>query len=291
LETDKGDTLNFIEHAAAHGLLIRDLIADGRWHRVPTMDKPRKRNGAYVFDGQKGAVRNWATMAGFAPYRNGHERPVVARDLEEIRRREQEREAWLRAHAREEAEELIRSSSYETHPYLIDKGFPKERGFVKNSELLIPMRDLKNYRVIHGVQRITKDYKRFLKGQQSKGAVFKLGVMQPDETWLCEGYATGLSVRAALNDLRCNASIYICFSAGNLSYVAPMVKPPVYIMADNDASGVGAQAAVESGLPWVMPPEVGMDANDWHLSRGLRALVALVLSARRFSWGNRRGAT
>jgi hypothetical protein len=49
--------VNFSAFASAHGLRIRQVLDDGRWHRVPTDDKPRKRNGAYVFDGQSGAVQ------------------------------------------------------------------------------------------------------------------------------------------------------------------------------------------------------------------------------------------
>ena len=42
--------MSFVAHAQAHGLIINHAIPDGRWHRVPTVDKPRKRNGAYIFE-------------------------------------------------------------------------------------------------------------------------------------------------------------------------------------------------------------------------------------------------
>ena len=60
--------MSFVAHAQAHGLIINHAIPDGRWHRVPTVDKPRKRNGAYIFDGNSGVVKNWATMESFARY-------------------------------------------------------------------------------------------------------------------------------------------------------------------------------------------------------------------------------
>jgi hypothetical protein len=34
--------VNFVDFAAGYGLRIDDLIADNRWHRCPTEDKPRR---------------------------------------------------------------------------------------------------------------------------------------------------------------------------------------------------------------------------------------------------------
>jgi putative DNA primase/helicase len=79
-----------------------------------------------------------------------------------------------------------------------------------------------------------------------------------------------------LSDLRRQAEVIVCFSAGNLRHVAALVKRPAFVMADNDASGTGQEAAQATGLPWVMPAEPGTDANDLHASEGLRALVGLV---------------
>ena len=36
----------------------------------------------------------------------------------------------------------------------------------------------------------------------------------------CEGYATGLSIRAAMRAIKMRYTIYICFSAGNMKEVA-----------------------------------------------------------------------
>ena len=51
--------MDFYRFAETHGLIIRDLVMD-RWVRVPTIDHPGKRNGAYIFNGNSGAVQNWA---------------------------------------------------------------------------------------------------------------------------------------------------------------------------------------------------------------------------------------
>lgn len=56
------------------------------------------------------------------------------------------------------------------------------------------------------------------------------------------------------------------------------------IMADNDKPvaqfgglGTGEYYARRTGRAWAMPPEVGTDANDYHLNCGLPALQRLLL--------------
>lgn len=269
--------MNFLSHAEAHGLLIRDLIADGRWHRVPTTDHPKKRNGAYVFDGVTGACQNWATMQEVSVYRpDGSQR--VGRQQFKAKAIQDDR--LRHARARQDATRLIRDCQRGTHVYLASKGFPAAQGLVHSSgDLVIPMRDFKDYGVINTAQRIGLDgSKLFLPGGKAKGSVFVIVKGAWRERWLCEGYATGLSLQKALLDLRRQAEVIVCFSAGNLQHVAPMVKQPAFVMADNDESKAGEKAAIATGLPWVMPPMVGHDANDWHQEFGTRSLVHLILS-------------
>lgn len=270
--------MSFMAHASAHGLMIRDLIADGRWHRVPTSDHPKKRNGAYAFDGIRGAVQNWATMQDVAVYR-----PDGSTQVSRLDYRAQARKAVLadrerQARAKIEASRILRECERLPHPYLAAKGFPDLQGLVHPSgDLIVPMRDIHAYGVVNTLQRISPGgAKLFLSGGKAKGSVFVLGKGAWRERWLCEGYATGLSLQAALIELRRQAEIVVCFSAGNLKYVAPFVKKPAYVMADNDASQAGFEAAVATGLPWIMPAAVGWDANDVMVREGLRTLVSLV---------------
>ena len=51
--------MNFQMFAEQHGLIINHLVMN-RWVRCPTMDHPTKRNGAYIFTGDSGAIQNWA---------------------------------------------------------------------------------------------------------------------------------------------------------------------------------------------------------------------------------------
>ena len=254
--------MSFVAHAQAHGLMVNYVIPDGRWHRVPTVDKPRKRNGAYVYDGQSGVVKNWATMDGFARYGKGIIKQII--QFDDGRERN--------ARAAKQAMELIKSATVRTHPYLISKGFPRATGLVVGEELIIPIRDYKTQKIT-GAQRIKESgEKLFIPGSRAKGSVFVLG--RGSESWLVEGYATGLSVADALRYKP--AQVVVCFSASNLGYVAERIGGKRFIVADNDASGTGERVAIASGLPWVMPDTVGHDANDVHQERGIVAVQSML---------------
>jgi putative DNA primase/helicase len=273
--------MNFSDFASSYGLRIADVIADNRWHRCPTEGKPRKRNGAYIYDGDRGAVIDFATMTKAAAFRDGSRAGFI--DKAAIRARaaiDQAAERARQAEARTKAEAMVRRAAHDLHPYLQAKGFPEERGLVLDGELLIPMREFRLYKQLNSLQRIAADgTKLFLPGGKAKGSVFFIGPLLAQERWLVEGYATGLSVRAALRELHREAQVVVCFSAGNLAHVGRLVKelrPKAYVFADNDKSGAGAKAAQETGLPWCMAPETGMDANDLHMRDGARALAKLL---------------
>ena len=108
--------------------------------------------------------------------------------------------------------------------------------------------------------------------------MFRIGNPKARRTWLVEGYATGLSLHAALTLLRLPDAVLVCFSAGNLKYVAGVTQGQRLVFADNDASGTGERVARETGLPYCMAPVVGWDANDMHVKQGVFALADLVRS-------------
>ncbi|WP_250533502.1 hypothetical protein [Caballeronia sp. AZ10_KS36] len=268
--------MQFEEFARVHGLIIRGVEYDGKPHRVPTEDHPRKRNGAYMCDGHSGWVQNWAV----------HERAIAwrpdrtdARPIELPRRdraaeaRDEERR---RARARSEAAEIVRRCEYTSHDYLTRKGFPNERGLVDtDGRLVIPMRSAADYSTINSVQWIGEDgTKKFLPGGIAKGSIFTMGVGR--EHWLVEGFATGLSVREALRSLHRPARVVVCFSAGNLKHVSSLIAGRRFVVADNDESDTGRRAAEATGLPWGMPSMVGQDANDMHRASGLGSVVTMV---------------
>jgi putative DNA primase/helicase len=276
--------VTFIQFAESHGLIV-DRLIEGRWVRVKTTDKQRKRNGAYKYLGDIGFVQNHATMEEVAVWRNGSNAGHMDKSaLRAHRVISDAQTAAKQAEARIKALDMIQRASIDKHPYLAAKGFPDEQGFILDGEFLIPMREFRRYRQLNSLQRISSTgSKLFLPGGKAKGSVFLIGPSSTSERWLVEGYATGLSVRSALRELRRDAQVVVCFSASNLAHIGRLVSGmsgKAFVMADNDKSEAGTRAALESGLPWVIPPKQGMDANDFHRCEGLRALVSLIRNER-----------
>jgi putative DNA primase/helicase len=265
----------FADFARAHGLLINDLLADGRVHRCATVEHPRARNGAYRLDGEWGWVQAWDVHMEPIIWRaSGADTVIVPikRDMEAVRREE----AVRRQQAAGLAAVIVKRCENGPHPYLVRKGFPDQIGLIDtDGRLVVPMRDIRDYKRINSVQWVDgAGAKLFLPGGAAKGSVMMLGA--GTENWLCEGYATGLSLRAALVHLHRQARIVVCFCAGNLTHVAGQLQGRRYVIADNDKSGTGERSAAATGLPWAMPPYVGMDANDYHQEHGVRALAELM---------------
>ena len=268
--------MRFEAFAQQHGLILTRAVADGKYHRVRTTDHPAKRNGAYALSSIAGAVRNFATMDAFAIWRPNGDDAQVDRAAMLARLREAEAEERAQhAAAAIEARAIVNACQRLRHSYLIRKGFPTVNGLVHGQDLIVPM-NASQGASINSVQRIAPDgTKRFLPGGKARGSVFRIGVRGP--IWLVEGYATGLSVMAALEDLRQDARIVVCFSAGNLIHVAEKIRWPAFVFADNDESGVGEQAALATGIPYCISPDWG-DANDLHVAKGLRAVCRVILS-------------
>ena len=267
----------FADFARGHGLLINQVLDDGRVHRCATAEHPRAHNGAYRVDGDWGWVQDWAAHMEPIIWRaTGSDASIPItprRDIEVIRKEEAARKDQVAAIA----SSIVNRCSTSSHPYLLRKGFPDEIGLVDvDGRLVVPMRDMRAYKRINSAQWIDDGgSKLFLPGGVAKGSVLMLGVGL--EHWLCEGYATGLSIRAALGHLHRQARVVVCFSAGNMVHVASQMPGTKYVVADNDKSGTGERSAVATGLPWSMPPAVGMDANDYHQAAGIRALAELMM--------------
>lgn len=288
--------MSFVHFAAAHGLLLDRPVGDGRWRRTRTEDKPRKKNGSYLWDALRGigVVRNWATMDECAVYRDESVKvdEAVMRQIRERVRRQQEQEDRRRNRAADVAAEMVRGATLVVpepgttgrwrskpavlaHPYLIRKGLPNAAALVRQGQILVPM--YLGKRLVN-VQRIDEDgSKKFLFGGISKGACYRIGPNRPRQAWLVEGYATGLTVKAALERMKSDAAVIVCFSAENLKEC-----PGTHVFADNDHPNkingrkAGEEAAIATGLPWVMPPDAGMDANDLMARDGLGAVVNLI---------------
>ena len=282
--------MTFIDFARAHGVSIdpNRLYASDKIKRCGTVERPSSGNGAYFWDGQRGWVMDWSGEAKVIWYEDPHAKPWT----------DDEKRAWAakRASAATQQERryqsaafqadiTLRSAKMDHHSYLEMKGFKTTRGLVLDDKLLIPMRNVSTNR-LQGYQSIRwymerREYeKKMLHGMRAKNAVLFLGNRDLPEYWLVEGFATGLSVRAALRSVGLPASVVICFSASNLIQVADQIPGKRFIFADNDESKTGEKSAIATGLPWTMADTVGWDANDLHMKDSLFSVVAKMMEVR-----------
>ena len=209
------------------------------------------------------------------------ERPLItapyprASRLNEESRRSAAADSAMRASVR--AAELISTCATSNHLYLEAKGFPDQLGLVApDGRLILPIRDTRGR--ILGVQLISESGdKRFLAGSKVRGGVFRIG--RGSEVWLCEGYATGLTLaKAARSILHRRVEVVVCFSSGNIpNCVSHAAGRPALVVADGDAAG--RAAAEKTHLPW-WAPDSG-DANDAGAEVVAKALRSIQLYVKR----------
>lgn len=276
--------MNLLQTLAAAGMTPPAHISPERWMRFPGIGKGKANRAgwcrvisptlAIYGDFSSGLSATWRDEA----HRDSAD---TARLLAQAPAREREfaeaqRERQAQAAAR--AEEMIRDAYPSTHAYLRRKGFPQQLGLVSGENLLVPVRDVAEYRQTISVQAIAPDgEKRFVTGSRTRGGIYRIGapIQHARKIVLCEGYATGLSLDAALERLPGPHSVLVCFSAWNLALIAESF-PKGLICADHDESKTGEHAARKTGLRWIMPPEVGTDFNDLHQRQGLSAVIEML---------------
>lgn len=265
--------MSFLQFAQERGLIINHLER-GKWARVPTVDHPHKKNGAYFFDETYGFCQNWAEMESVDVWhenkpRTTFEQADLNKRMAEAKAKQSQNRSRRQHRAAGKAKFILSQCELDKHAYLDSKGFSEMRGNVWKQEgqeplLIVPMYSGSD---LCGCQCIGIDgEKKFLYGQRTNDAFFRIG--QTGREIICEGYATALSIHAILAAAKIPATIYATFSVGNATRVAKQL-PNAFWIADRDQSGVGQNAAAESGLKWWAPPVIGTDANDWHQEVGL----------------------
>lgn len=280
----------------------------GEWVRCPVVGKGRSNSSGRVliFDDEKGGIAfNWVSGQQQRFKADGLAGPgevrAPRRDPEAERLDRERRQAAEAASA-----EMVPACAQQPHPYLAAKGFPEETGLVLESPfrfipdgeffdgmryqlrqmaapfLIVPGRIAKRVVTVQLID--TAGAKLNMKAAPMKGAAHRIATGR--ETWVCEGIATALSVRAALRLLGRPATVLSAFSAANVATVAGGLSGSI-IAADHDkpleqlhGKGTGGFYAARTGRTWVMPPELG-DFNDYHQSNGLRAVAVHLREVRR----------
>ena len=285
--------MTFLQFCEAHGLIIRSLqVTNGKPRRVPTTCAPKERKGWYLYDGMRGTCGVWhGTENNAQVYKPGAVvNPMTPRELQRIAERAKAAELKIHegyAKAAKRAQELLSAAEMAPHPYLARKGFPDMLAPCSPDGSTLYVTMYKAGKLVN-LQRISETgEKRFLFGGDVIGAVHTIG--DQGRALLCEGFATGLSVAAAIKASKMRAHCVVCFTAGNMIKVAERY-PGGAIIADNDwhisgcscekcttgRTGTGEKSAQKTKLRYWMPPDVDTDFNDFHRAKGLFAASMVV---------------
>lgn len=281
--------MTFAEFASLYGLILPDLYPSARIQRCATEAHPYRKDGAYLWDGQRGWVSDWSVSDEIHWYENPDAKGFTEAERRAWGQRKREaerRQAELARRAADTAASMLKGARIDEHAYLNSKKLQQVRGLVtEERQLLVPMRTIDSNQLV-GLQVISwlmderQWQKKMLYGMRAKGAVFRLGSARSSETWLVEGYATGLTVELALRSMNANASVLVCFSASNLNHVASQVRGRKFAFADHDRSGVGLKAVESAGLAYCISQVEGEDANDWYMRAGLIPVAADMMRLR-----------
>ena len=265
----------------AMGLMVDDIILDGKIQRVPVIGRTKK-NGWYVGVILAGrpfcSYGRWDTGETVKWSHNGYQISDSDRtELLKIQERVADEKRRLQARAVKIANQLWADGivSIElNHEYLRKKHIRPIGCKIHDDQILIPIFHPENG--IVNLQRIYPDgSKKFLYGGEISGC---LGVIHGniDRICICEGYATAASIHEATG-----YHVIIAFNAGNLKAVSEAVKArypsaSILIAGDNDESKTGekyGRAAAESiSANFLMPSDAGMDWNDFHQQHGADVL-------------------
>lgn len=251
----------------------------------------------------------------FGTYKHGGSEQKVEVDWKGLSDAERERMSRERAaaaerakQAKEEAAELAalnaldlwrRATPEGSSPYLARKGVEGEAcRYLRDGTVVVPLLryDRPRGEALRAVQRIQPDgTKLFTKGFSKSGCSVRLGEVTPDTkvVMVCEGYATGLSIRMATGR---EWPVYVALDAYNLVFVVDMLRelhPDQHLLIcadddwkseDHDGPNPGRRKAKLAAkfnqrcdIVWpVFEPrtrqEKDTDFNDLHAREGLQVV-------------------
>lgn len=274
----------FTAFARACGLDVSAIPAVGKIVRVPTFNKPGKKNGAlFVRPDGSGWVIAYDGGGELQWYQDPNAKAWTEEEKAQHRRMRERSEAAHRADLKRKHDEaasvaatIIGSATLGTHGYLHRKGFPRAQGLVTTrlsrrdytiveaGELFIPMRHLTTGSLLGG-QRIwwmphgndedptPRWEKKYLYGTDPKLAVLRIGPQGHVTNILCEGYATGLSIIEACHVLKLRAAVTVCFNDANIVRVAAALANAPYhrcVFADHDGIPPAERMKRDRGEPY-----------------------------------------
>lgn len=236
----------------ANGIELRDpLEADGAFHRARLVsDKGGEKTAWYVIHtnepiravyGCNNRGNDWKVIwrpEGQAPLSQAAQKRL-AREVADARRQRERAQAKRRDSAAAKARFILGNKVSDEpgdHAYLVKKGMPGCTGhglFRQGDALVVPVCDIND--VVHSLQFISPEgEKRFLTDGAIAGHFHRIGQVEGDTWVICEGLATGLSLRAATG-----LTVIVAFDAVNLLPVAQVLRKTyrrlrLIVAADND---------------------------------------------------------
>ncbi|WP_442763052.1 DUF3987 domain-containing protein [Malikia spinosa] len=285
----------FSDAIRAAGLTPPEQIeADGALHRFSSDGRPKDKAGSYrlfMDDTPAGWFKCWRSdLSQTWSSKSANEMTPAEREAhrQRIKAMKEQAEAERIQRQQEAQAEAARrwgaAAPAQDHPYPSRKGIkPYGARVERGGLLLVPMRDVDG--VLWNVERIRPEAgtpKMGLLGGRRKGLFHLIGDYQEGGPLvICEGFATGASIREATG-----YPVAVAFNAGNLEAVALALRrkypsAALILAADDDwrtegnpgmtkaqaaAQAVGARLAVPG-----FPPERGekdTDFNDLHQLHG-----------------------
>lgn len=281
------------------------LRMDGSKHRIKLAgDKGRAASGEYCIyldEAPAGWFKSYKASHG-VPYETWSYKSDTFSSMTQEERKAfiEKKEAERAERERQDARERQRAiqiagekwnnatPAHPLHNYIMKKGLRSAHGArLLGNNLIIPY--VNSAGEVQTVQTISGAGEKLFQLNAPKAGFFcildgDLGPVEPEptgNTWICEGWATGCSIREATGDI-----VIVAADAGNLYPAAKNIQIAnpgwdLVIAADNDAykgqgnPGVAAAIKVfeELGIPFVAPDfkehEQLSDWNDFASTRGL----------------------
>lgn len=258
------------------GILVNGHIpADGAIHRYATIKSPQNKSAwAVKFPDSEGGIYGDFKMSnddGIVWFSGGRKYSDLSLEhrarldaiRENIARQKIEAQEQVALCCVKRWQDLADATGEE--PYLLTKAVAPH-GVKSDAEgiLYVPLRDATGK--LWNIQSIAADGSKRFKYQGKKQGCFHLIEGDKAKTILCEGYATGASIRQATG-----FQVLVCFDAGNLKEVARTFKgnTSAVVAADHDhqeKGGKGQKTAQEIkdlyGVDFVLPNREGADFND-----------------------------
>ena len=279
-KTPDAPEVQFLDAIVSSGIEpdLQHIILDGNVHRFNTQGRKGK-TGWYVgfadgvAAGRFGCWRQGVEISWRAETEhelNAAEQMALMRRMEEAKKK---RDAE-RAKQQELAADIVETiwsqaqAADDSHPYLERKGIASHGARVTgDGRLVVPLYD--KHGELISLQYISHSGdKQYHSKGKTQGGFHVIGDLETDGVlYLAEGFATAATIHEETGQ-PCVAS----YSASNLVPVAEAMREKypnrrMVIIADNDEGGIGQakaeQACALTGATYALPPQVGMDANDW----------------------------